>query len=46
MHLTFYWNFTTKWLSADGTRFNLVFTGKNTNYSWNTVAGRFILKTR
>lgn len=39
---TFYWNFPTKWLSADGTRFTLVFTGKNTNDSWNTVAGRFI----
>lgn len=41
---TFYWNFTSKWLSADGTRFTLLFTGKNTNDSWNTVAGRFILR--
>ena len=39
---TFYWNFPTKWLSADGTRFTLIFTGKNTNDSWNTVAGRFV----
>jgi hypothetical protein len=39
---TFYWNFTQKWLSADGTRFTLIFTGKNTNDSWNTVAGRFV----
>jgi hypothetical protein len=39
---TFYWNFAPKWLSADGTRFTMVFTGRNTNDSWNTVAGRFI----
>jgi len=39
---TFYWNFPTKWLSADGARFTLVFTGKNSNDSWNTVDGRFI----
>lgn len=39
---TFYWNFTPKWLSGDGTRFTLIFTGKNTNDSWNTVAGRFV----
>lgn len=38
---TFYWNFPTKWLSSDGQAFTLVFTGKNTNDSWNTVAGRF-----
>ncbi len=41
---TFYWNFTPKWLSADGTRFTLIFTGKNTNDSWNTVNGRFVLR--
>ena len=41
---TFYWNFTPKWLSADGTQFTMIFTGKNTNDSWNTVAGRFIRK--
>jgi hypothetical protein len=39
---TFYWNFPTKWLSPDGTRFTLVFSGKNTNDSWNTVQGKFI----
>jgi hypothetical protein len=39
---TFYWNFPTKWLSADGTQFTMVFTGKNTNDSWNTVTGRFV----
>lgn len=38
----FFWNFANKWLSADGTRFTMVFTGKNTNDSWNTVAGKFV----
>lgn len=41
---TFYGNFSQKWLSEDGLRFTLIFTGKNTNDSWNTVAGRFVLK--
>jgi hypothetical protein len=41
---TFYWNFTPKWLSVDGTQFTMIFTGKNTNDSWNTVVGRFIRK--
>lgn len=40
----FYWNFPTKWLSADGRRFTMVFTGKSSNDSWNTVAGRFQLR--
>ena len=43
---TFYWNFPSKWLSSAGTQFTLVFTGKNTNDSWNTVAGRFVLRPR
>lgn len=38
----FYWNFPTKWESVDGSAFTLVFTGKDSNDSWNTVAGRFI----
>jgi hypothetical protein len=42
----FYWNFPTKWLSADGQQFTLVFTGKNTNDSWNTVQGKFVLRGR
>ncbi len=42
---TFYWNFPTKWLPPEGPAFTLVFTGKNTNDSWNTVAGRFTLRT-
>ena len=40
---TFYWSFPAKWLSPGGARFTLVFTGKNSNDSWNTVAGRFVL---
>ncbi|TWU31324.1 nucleoside hydrolase [Novipirellula artificiosorum] len=39
---TFYWNFPTKWQSSDGRTFTMVFTGKNSNDSWNTVAGRFL----
>jgi hypothetical protein len=41
---TFFWNFSNKWLSADGTRFVLVFTGSGDNDAWNTVRGRFVLK--
>lgn len=37
----FYWNFCAKWLSHDGKRFTLIFSGKNTNDSWNTVDGEF-----
>lgn len=36
------WHFPTKWLSADGTEFTMVFTGKYANDSWNTVRGRFV----
>ena len=42
---TFYWNFTSKWLSADGKEFTLIFTGKNSNDSWNTVEGRFVARS-
>jgi hypothetical protein len=38
---TFFWNFSNKWLSADGLNFVMVFTGINTNDSWNTVEGSF-----
>ncbi len=34
----------TSWINADGTRCTMIFTGKNTNDSWNTVQGRFILR--
>jgi len=37
----FYWNFSNKWLSADGKDFTLVFTGTGTYDSWNTVRGHF-----
>ncbi|HWP91063.1 MAG TPA: DUF4185 domain-containing protein [Thermodesulfobacteriota bacterium] len=40
---TFYWNFSNKWLSADGRNFVLVFTGKEFNDSWNTLEGTFLL---
>ncbi|MHC4994107.1 MAG: DUF4185 domain-containing protein, partial [Planctomycetota bacterium] len=43
----FFANIPTKWTSADGQRFTLVFTGagrgKN-NDSWNAVRGRFVLR--
>jgi hypothetical protein len=41
---TFFWNLSTKWLSADGIRFTLVFTGIGENDSWNTIRGSFVLK--
>jgi hypothetical protein len=36
---TFYWNFSPKWLSADGRSFVMVFTGTGENDSWNLVRG-------
>ena len=41
---TFFWNVTQKWMSADGTQFTMIFNGKNSNDSWNTIEGRFILR--
>jgi len=41
---TFYWNFSNKWLSTDGTDFSLIFTGRKQNDSWNVLRGAFILK--
>lgn len=43
---TFYWNFANKWLSPDGQRFVLVFTGTDENDAWNTVKGRFIARRK
>ena len=43
---TFYWNFSNKWLSRDGRRFVLLFTGIRENDSWNTVEGDFIVPAR
>ncbi len=40
---TFFWNFSNKWLSADGRDFTLLFTGKDENDSWNSVPGTFLL---
>ncbi|MCA9598338.1 MAG: hypothetical protein KC776_33730 [Myxococcales bacterium] len=37
----FFWNFSNKWLSADGKDFVLVFSGIGDNDSWNTVQGSF-----
>lgn len=39
---TFFWSLPSKWLTSDG-RFTMVFTGKNTNDSWNTVEGKFLV---
>lgn len=41
---TFFWNFSNKWLGENGTEFVLIFSGIDENDSWNTVAGKFILK--
>lgn len=38
---SFFWGFSSKWTSADGLRFTLLFTGRDANDSWNTVDGRF-----
>jgi len=38
---TFYWNFSNKWTSTDGTRFTLVFSGRKENDSFNVVRGTF-----
>lgn len=40
-HDTFYWNFSPKWFSADGTEFVLVFSGGDGNDAWNSVQGSF-----
>jgi hypothetical protein len=40
---TFFWNFSSKWFSADGRNFTMVFTGTDRNDAWNTVKGAFSL---
>jgi hypothetical protein len=40
----FYWSFPAKWQGPDGRRATMVFTGKNSNDSWNTVEGTFVLR--
>ena len=42
---TFFYNFSNKWLSDDGLRFVLIFTGVKENDSWNTVSVRFTLRS-
>ncbi len=39
----FYYNFSNKWLSHNGKNFSLIFTGTNTNDSFNKVDGRFLV---
>lgn len=39
---TFHWVLPTKWMSGDGLRFTLVFSGTETNDAFNTVLGRFL----
>jgi hypothetical protein len=42
---TFFYNFSNKWLSGDGLNFTMIFTGIDENDAWNTVPGKFVLKT-
>jgi len=37
----FQWNFAPKWFSSDGRQFTVIFSGDNSNDSWNTVNGVF-----
>jgi len=41
---TFFWTFSNKWASADGLDFVMIFTGINSNDTWNTVKGSFVLR--
>jgi len=38
---TLFWNFSNKWLSANGRHFTMIFTGTGFNDAWNTVRGTF-----
>jgi len=42
---TFFYNFSNKWLSADGRDFTLIYTGTRTEDAWHTVRGRFTVAT-
>ncbi|MCF7886667.1 MAG: DUF4185 domain-containing protein [Candidatus Marinimicrobia bacterium] len=42
----FFWNFSNKWLSDNGTSFVLVFTGIGENDSWNTIEGNLTLSSQ
>jgi hypothetical protein len=39
---TFYYNFSNKWLSNDGLRFVMLFTGVGENDAWNTIFQRLV----
>jgi hypothetical protein len=41
---TFFWTFSNKWASADGLDFVMIFSGINSNDTWNTVEGTFVLR--
>jgi len=41
---TFFWNFASKWVSPDGRRFVMTFTGRKENDSWNVIRGDFVLR--
>lgn len=43
---TFYWVFPSKWLNGDGTQFTMIFTGKNSNDSFNVVGGKFVKRAK
>jgi hypothetical protein len=45
-HIIFYWNFSNKWLSADGRHFALIFTGRKENDSFNLIRGEFITEEK
>jgi hypothetical protein len=40
---SYMWVLPSKWLSADGRSFVMIYSGKGRNDSWNTVSGRFLL---
>jgi hypothetical protein len=41
---TFFWNFSNKWSSPDGTEFSLIFCGRKENDSFNHIRGKFTIK--
>lgn len=42
---TFFYNFSNKWMSQDGLNFTLIFTGVKENDSWNSINGKFTMRT-
>lgn len=42
--VSLYWNFSNKWLSADGRHFSMAFAGRKENDSWNTIRGESVLR--